>query len=57
MDNKYKKEVLEKLSLKKSKWMEIRGKEQDVAQADFVTNVILVLDWVMRDVERLEVTE
>jgi len=53
MENRYKKEVLEMLSLNKCKWMELKGKDQDVTQENFVDTVILVFDWIIADVEKM----
>ena len=50
----YKQEVLEMLSLKKAKWLELKGKEQDVTQENFVDSVLITLDWVMRDISNME---
>lgn len=46
-------DILKMLDLKKNKWSSLKGKEQDVTQENFVDNVILVLDWVIDDVESL----
>jgi len=55
--NEFKKDVLQMLSLKKNKWMELKGKEQDVTQENFVDSVILTIGWIMNDIERLEAEE
>lgn len=52
-DSKFKQDLLKKLSLDKCKWLEIKGKEQDVTQENFIDNVILVYDWIMSDVEKM----
>jgi len=57
MDKKFKKEVLEMLSLKKNQWMELKGKEQDLTHENFVDNVILTINWIMSDIERMDVEE
>lgn len=52
-----KKELLMMLSLKKSKWVEIREKErngeQDMTHENFINDVILTLDWVINDVTNM----
>lgn len=50
----FKQQVLQMLSLEKNKWNDIKGKEQDMTQENFVDNVMLVLDWVMRDIEKMK---
>ena len=52
--NEFKKDVLQMLSLKKNKWMELKGKEQDVTQENFVDSVILTIGWIINDIERLD---
>ena len=48
-----KREILEMLSLKKNKWYELKGKDHDVTHENFIDDVILVLDWVIDDIEKL----
>jgi len=52
-----KKDLLMHLSLKKSKWMEIREKErmgeQNVTHENFINDVILTLDWIINDVTNM----
>lgn len=57
MDKKFKKDVLEMLSLKKNQWLELKGKEQDLTHENFVDNVILTINWIMSDIERMDVEE
>ena len=45
------KEILEKLSLEKCKWLELKEIRQD--HDHFIEDVVLVLDWVMRDIEMI----
>lgn len=55
MANEYikKYDILNMLDLKKAKWSELKSNEQDVTHENFIDNVLLVLDWVMKDVESL----
>ena len=46
-------DLLKLLSLQSNQWKELRGQFQDVTQENFIDNVILVLSWVMRDVEKM----
>ena len=48
-------ELLKALTLKKTKWMALKSKdkEQDTTYENFISDVILVLDWVIDDVERM----
>lgn len=52
--NEFKKDVLQMLSLKKNRWMELKNKEQDVTQENFVDSVILTIGWIMNDIERMD---
>lgn len=52
-DNTLKQEILKKLSLDKCKWLEIKGKKQDVTHENFIDNVILVYDWIMSDIAKM----
>lgn len=53
-NNTIEKDVLIRmLSLKSSQWKELKGQYQDVTQENFIDNVILVLNWVMNDVEKM----
>lgn len=49
-----KNEILKHFDLKKSKWCEIKDKSQNVVQEDFINNVLLVLDWVIGDIEKMQ---
>lgn len=46
-------DVLKLITLKKNKWMEIKGQDQDVMKDDFVDNVIWALDSVITDLEKI----
>ena len=48
-----KNDLIRLLSLKSSQWKELKGQYQDVTQENFIDNVILVLNWVMSDVEKM----
>ena len=48
-----KSDVLRMIDLKIAKWKALKDKPQDVTQENFIDNVILALNWVMDDVERL----
>ena len=53
MDNYIKKsDILKMLDLKKSQWLELKGKNHDVTHENFIEDVILTLDWVILDVEK-----
>ena len=52
--NNFKHEVLEMVSLNKAKWLELKGKEQDATHENFISNVILTLDWVIRDIGNMK---
>lgn len=49
-----KKDILKMLDLKKNKWNALRNKEQNVTHKNFVEDVVLVLDWIMRDIENCQ---
>lgn len=49
-----KKDILKMLDLKKNKWNALRNKEQNVTHENFVEDVVLVLDWIMRDIENCQ---
>lgn len=51
-------DILKMLDLNVNKWREIKGNEakghkQDVTHENFIDNVILVYEWIIRDVERM----
>lgn len=46
-------DVLKMIDLKKNKWLEIKGSDQDVTQENFVSNVIWAFDSVMFDIENM----
>ena len=48
-----KNEILRHFDLKKNKWYDIKDKSQNVVQEDFINNVLLVLDWVISDIEKM----
>lgn len=49
-------DVLKLITLKKNKWMEIKGQDQDVTQENFVDNVIWALDSVISDIEKMRLS-
>jgi len=55
MTNDYilKVDLLKMLDLKKSKWCELKGKNQDVTHENFIDDIILAFDWIINDVENL----
>jgi hypothetical protein len=55
MKNEYilKTDILKMLDLKKNKWSELKGKGHDVTHENFIEDVLLVLDWLIYDVENL----
>jgi len=48
-----KEEIVSKLLKEKEKWMAIKGHDQDVTQDNFVDNVLLVYEWIIKDVEKM----
>jgi len=46
-------DLLKYFSLKKNKWLEIKGRDHDVTHENFISDVIWVLDWVMNDIETM----
>jgi len=50
-----KQELLKMLTLKKSKWLEIKEKkeEHDVTHENFISDIILAFDWIINDVTNL----
>ena len=46
-------DILTMLDLNKSKWLEIKGNEQDITRKNFIDNVILVYEWIIGDVEKM----
>ena len=46
-------DLLKLLSKQLRQWREIKGQFQDVTQEDFIDHVILVLNWVKSDVEKM----
>ena len=41
------------LSLKSEQWKELKGQHQDVTHENFIDNVLLVYEWIIRDIERM----
>jgi len=56
MKNEYilKTDILKMLDLKKNKWSELKGKGHDVTHENFIDDVLLVLDWMIKDIENYE---
>ena len=48
-----KSDIIKMLDTNASKWRELKGREQDVTHENFIDNVILVYEWIIRDVERM----
>jgi len=50
-------ELLKKLDMERDKWKAIKRHDQDVSQdvtqENFIDNVILIYEWVIRDVEKM----
>ena len=46
-------DILKKLDLKKCKWKELKGQPQDVTTENFIDNVILAIDWLIGDIEKM----
>lgn len=55
MTNEYilKSDLLRTLDLRITKWTDLKSKEQDVTQENFIDNMILALRWVVDDVENM----
>ena len=49
----YKEDILKTLTLKKSKWSELKGKHQDITQENFIDNVILTINWLIDEIEKM----
>lgn len=47
-------DLLKDFNLKLSRWKELKDKEQDVTHENFIDDVILVLGWVLNDIEKYE---
>lgn len=45
--------IISRLIMEKEKWMAIKGHDQDVTQENFIDNVLLVYEWVIKDVEKM----
>lgn len=50
-------ELLKRLDMERDKWKAIKRHDQDVSQDvtqdNFIDNVILIYEWVIKDVERM----
>lgn len=46
-------DILKKLDLKKCKWKELKDQPQDVTTENFIDNVILAIDWLIGDIEKM----
>lgn len=46
-------DILRMIDLHITRWSDLKGKEQDVTQENFIDNVLLVLEWIMNDIEKL----
>ena len=48
-------DIIKRLDMEKDKWKAIKGhdRDQDVTHENFIDNVILIYEWVIRDVERM----
>ena len=42
------------LEEKKAKWDSLKGKEQDVSHENFICDIILSIDWLISDINRIE---
>ena len=49
----FKQEVLEMLSSNKDRWQELKGKEYDTTHENFIDDVLLVYEWVIKDIEKM----
>ena len=48
-----KKDLLEYLALNEAKWKERKNLGQDVTHENFISDVILVYQWIIMDVEKM----
>ena len=50
-----KSDLIRKLYMEKDKWRAIKGHDsnQDVTQENFIDNVILIYEWIIKDVEKM----
>lgn len=46
-------DILKLITLKKNKWMEIKGQDQDVVKENFIDNVIWAFDSIIIDIEKI----
>lgn len=50
-------EVLKRLDMERDKWKAIKRHDQngtqDVTQENFIDNVILIYEWIIKDVEKM----
>lgn len=59
MANEYimKSDLLNLLNVRKNDWKQLKGKEQDVFHENFVDDIILSIEWIISDVERMKIAE
>lgn len=50
-------DLLKMLALKKNKWQELKGKEYDATHENFISDVLLVYDWVINDIEKCSTSD
>ena len=48
-----KNDLLKDFTLQRDRWKQIKNKDQDVTQENFIDNVILVYEWIIGDLERM----
>ena len=50
-----KNDLIKRLDMEKDKWKAIKGhnQNQDVTQENFIDNVILIYEWIIKDVEKM----
>jgi len=48
-----KNDLLKDFALQRDRWKQIKNKDQDVTQENFIDNVILVYEWIIGDLERM----
>lgn len=48
-----KNDIIKMLDTNANKWRDLKGHEQDVTHENFIDNVILVYEWIIRDIERM----
>ena len=54
MLNIRKMDLLTHFNKEKERWIDLKGAKQNMVDDIFITNVVMVLDWVLHDIENME---